>query len=392
MGNRSVWEVIENNTTNLVTTMKIIILGPAWPYRGGIAAFNERLAHQFMQEGHEVELLTFTLQYPSFLFPGTTQYSPDPQPADLHIQRVLNSCNPFNWIRVGRQIAAMQADLLVVAFWLPFMAPALGTVIRVAKRHCKKLKATAILHNLLPHEHRIGDKQFASYFVHALDKSVALSESVCEQVRQFCPDLPQACSPHPLYDNFGKSVSREEAIQHLGLNPEKRYLLFFGLIRDYKGLDWLMEAWRRVLDTCPQADQYQLVVAGEFYSHAEKYQALEKDLHLENKIVWRCEFVPDAEVRYYFAIADMVVQPYKSATQSGVTQIAYHFERPMLVTRVGGLSEIVPDGKVGYSVEPSVEGVAEALGKYIVEKPDFAQGIREEKKKYSWEAMSRCFL
>lgn len=372
--------------------MRIIILGPAWPYRGGIAAFNERLARQLQSEGHEVELLTFTLQYPSFLFPGKTQYSPDPAPEDLCITRMLNSCNPFNWIRLGRHIADKQPDRLLIAFWLPFMGPAFGTVARVAKWYCKKMQVTAILHNLLPHDHKIGDKPFSRYFVGCLDRSVALSQSVCEDVRLFSPSLPQACSPHPLYDNFGVAVSREEALAHLGLDANQRYLLFFGLIRDYKGLDWLMQAWRKTLDTTPEAKDYRLLVAGEFYSHEDKYKALEQELSLEGQIVWKSLFVPDAEVRYYFGAADMVVQPYKSATQSGVTQIAYHFEKPMLVTKVGGLAEIVPDGKVGYSVEPNIDAVATALSKFIKTNPDFTEGIRDEKRKYSWSAMSKAIL
>lgn len=368
--------------------MKISILGPAWPYRGGIAAFNERLALQLQAEGHDVRLYTFTLQYPGFLFPGKTQYSVEPAPATLRIERSLNSCNPLSWWRLGRRIAKQRPDLLIVAYWLPFMAPALGTVCRLARRN-GHTKVVALLHNLIPHESRPGDKLFSRYFIGSIDAAVSLSKSVLEDIKVFNAQLPAVFSPHPLYDNFGEKVSREEACAHLGLDPNKRYFLFFGLIRDYKGLDWLLEAFAKVRDNSSLIPLHSsLIIAGEFYTDGSKYHALAEKLQLEEHLEWRSEFVPDSEVRYYFSAADLIVQPYKTATQSGVTQIAYHFEKPMLVTRVGGLSEIVPDGKVGYAVEPTVDAIAAALQDFIEHHPDFTAGILDEKQKYSWPVMT----
>ena len=327
---------------------RIIIVGPAYPYRGGIADFNERLAHEFINEGHEVTIYTFTLQYPSFLFPGKTQYAEGPVPEGLNIVRKVNSVNPLNWLKVGREIRRQRPDMVMIRFWLPFMAPCLGTIARVVRRD-KHIKVVALLDNVVPHEKRIGDRVFARYMIKSVGGYVAMSESVLADAKAFDDTKPLALTPHPLYDSFGAKVTREEAIGVLGLDADTRYILFFGLIRDYNGLDLLLRAFA---DSRLRGKGVKLIVAGEFYGNAEKYEQLERELGLAEHIVWYKEFVPADKVRYFFAAADLVAQPYKSATQSGITQIAYHFERPMLVTNVGGLAEIVPHGKVGYVTQP----------------------------------------
>ena len=360
---------------------KIIIVGPAYPYRGGISAFSERLAAEFASRGADVRLVTFTLQYPSFLFPGKTQYSEGPAPEGLQITRMLNSCNPFNWIRTGLKLRKMKADKIIFAFWMPFMAPAMGTVARIAKK--SGARCIGLVHNLIPHEHKPGDKFFSRFFCNSVDAFVTMSESVLGDIRSFVPQKPSAMCPHPLYDHFGTPVPREEALAKLGLDADKRYLLFFGLIRDYKGLDWLLEAFAD--QRFSQFPDLKLVVAGEFYSNPEKYsEAIEA---LGDRVIMRPEYIPDDMVRYYFCAADLVVQPYKTATQSGITQIAYHFDKPMLVTRVGGLPEIVPDGVAGYVAEPSVPAIADALVRYASQRPDFSTGVTSQKQKYSWGKM-----
>lgn len=359
---------------------RIIILGPAYPYRGGIAAFNERLAREFSGQGHEVETVTFTLQYPSFLFPGETQFSTEQPPRDMKIERRINSISPLNWIRTARALRRKNADLLVIAFWMPYMGAALGTIARLSKT-----PTVALVHNLIPHEHKPGDALFSKYFCRSVDRFVALSESVKGDIRKFVPEKPVAVSPHPLYDNFGNAVSREEACARLGLDPADRILLSFGLVREYKGLDWLLEAFASL----ENRKHVKLVVAGEFYSDPEKYHTIARTLGIDDEVIWRSNFIPDSEVKYYFCAADLVVQPYKSATQSGVTQIAYHFDRPMIVTRVGGLAETVPDGKVGYCVEPSWQAVADGIARFLRDAPDFSEGLAEEKTKYSWTALTK---
>ena len=369
---------------------RIIIVGPAYPYRGGIADFNERLSREFQREGHEVTIYTFTLQYPGFLFPGKTQYSTSPAPADLNIERKVNSINPINWIKVGREIRRQRPDIVMIRFWLPFLAPCLGTIARVVRRD-KHIKVVALLDNVIPHERRIGDRLFARYMIKSVGGYVAMSDSVLKDAKSFDDTKPCSLTPHPLYDNFGDKVSRDEAIAHLRLDADQRYILFFGLIRDYKGLDLLLRAFA---DKRLRGKNVKLLVAGEFYSNAERYEQLEQELELAQHIVWCKEFIPADEVRYYFAVADLVAQPYKSATQSGITQIAYHFERPMLVTDVGGLAEIVPHGKVGYVVKPNTDDIADALVDFINHKQDsdFSTGIAEEKIKYTWDKMTATLI
>ena len=367
--------------------MRIVILGTAYPYRGGLAAFNERLAKEALASGDEVEVLTFTMQYPDFLFPGKTQYSDDPAPKDLTIRRVMNSINPLSWIRTGRMIRRMQPDLLIVPFSIPLMAPCLGTIARIAKRG--GIKVVSVLHNVIPHEPKPWDGVLIRYFIRSVDGFVAMSESVRHDCLQFIPKKhPKqvALYPHPLYDHFGVLMDKTEARRQLGLPETGKILLFFGFIRDYKGLDLLLRAYA---DARLQNEQVHLVIAGEFYNNADKYYALEKELGLKQPVIWRTEFIPNEQVRVYFSAADLIVQPYKTATQSGVTQIAYHFRKPMLVTNVGGLAEIVPNGKVGYVTAVDPQAIADALADFCAREDSecFRAGIEEERQKYSWSRM-----
>ena len=370
--------------------MKIIIIGTAYPYRGGLAAFNERLAREFAIQGHEVEMVTFSLQYPSFLFPGKTQYSAEPAPADLKIQRAINSIHPLNWWREGKKIAKKQPNLVIIKFWLPFMAPCFATIARRIKKITnRKTRVISILDNIIPHEKRIGDRGLTQYFVNSVDGFVAMSRSVLNDVNRFDKHKPKTFSPHPLYDHFGEKISKQEALRKLALDEKQQYMLFFGIIRDYKGLDLLLKAYA---DKRFRTMNLKLIVAGEFYNNANPYFALEENLGLKNEIVWHPHFIPDSEVKYYFCAADMIVQPYKTATQSGVTQIAYHFEKPMLVTNVGGLGEMVPDQKVGYVVEPNEKAVADALFDFFTgqKEPLYAENLKIEKEKYSWGRMTEA--
>ena len=378
--------------------MKIVILGTAYPYRGGLATFNERLARQFLSEGHEVEVWTFTLQYPSFLFPGKTQYSSEKAPNDLLIRRVLNSCNPFNWIRVGHQLRKAAPDMLICCYWMAFFAPAYGLISRIARRN-GKTKAIALVHNMMPHEPSILDKLFAPYFVKSQNGFVALSESVVKDIEKIELSIvnsqlsikPKAFSPHPIYDHYGERMTKEEACKALGIDPKKNYMLFFGLVRAYKGLDLLLDAFAQIKDQLPSL---QLIIAGEFYEDEEKYRAQIATNGLGERVILRNEFIPDADLRKYFGAADLIVQPYKTATQSGVTQVAFHFEKPMLVTNVGGLAEIVHDHQMGYACNPSAEAIAQDLLDYFTHdrQPAYTEYLIKEKTKYAWSNMTRAFL
>lgn len=374
--------------------MKVIILGTAWPYRGGLATFNERLARQFVSEGHEVELYTFTLQYPSFLFPGKTQYTNEPAPADLTIRRVLNSCNPINWLRVGHAIRKAAPDMLICCYWMSFFAPAFGLVSRIARRN-ERTRCIALVHNMIPHEPNILDKLFAPYFVASQDGFVALSESVVGDIEKVESQTsrvkrPKTFSPHPIYDHYGERMSKEEACKALGLPADKDYMLFFGLVRAYKGLDLLLGAFGCIKDQLPNL---QLIIAGEFYEDEDKYRAQIAQLGLADRVIIRNEFIPDGDLRKYFGAADLIVQPYKTATQSGVTQVAFHFEKPMLVTNVGGLGEIVHDHQMGYACDPTAESIAaDVLDYYQNDRQQaFTAYLQKEKTKYAWSSMTRAY-
>lgn len=369
--------------------MKIIIVGTAHPYRGGLAAFNERLALQFQQEGHDVEVYTFTLQYPKMLFPGKTQYTDDPAPAGLTIHRRINSVNPINWIRVGRELRKKNPDVVVFAYWMSFMAPAFGTIARYLK---KPTRCIALVHNMIPHEPNILDKILPPYFVGAMDGFTALSQSVVKDIEKYDhKGTPKCWAPHPIYDHYGDRIDKGEARRRLGLNAEGRYVLFFGFIRDYKGLDLLIDAFG---DPRLQDMGVRLVVAGEFYGDSKPYLDRIHALDIDDRVVLHNDYIPESQVGLYFCAADIVAQPYKTATQSGVTQVAFHFEKPMLVTNVGGLPEIVPDGKIGYVVEPDAQAIADALVRFYQEgrEAEFTEGVREEKKKYAWSRMTEAVL
>lgn len=373
--------------------MKICILGPAHPYRGGIAKFNEVLAAALQEEGHEVKIVNFTMQYPSFLFPGKTQFTRVEAPVGLRIERRINSVNPLNWLRVGREVARERPDLLIVRFWMPFMGPALGTIAGVVRRKSPKTRIVALTDNIVPHEHKPGDRLLTSYFLRRMDGVVYMSEEVGRDLDSFHYRGARAMSPHPIYDTYGPAVSKAEACTALGLDPGLDYVLFFGFIRDYKGLDLLLEAWAR-LKAAGKTGGKKLLVAGEYYGNQQKYDALILALGLSEDVIIHDRYIEENEVKNYFGAADLVVQPYRSATQSGVTQVAYHFGTPMVVTRVGGLPEIVPDGRVGYVVEIDPGAIASAIEEFYDgdHAAEFRDNIAMEKGRFSWSVLTGVFM
>lgn len=365
--------------------MKVTLVGTAHPFRGGIAVFIERLAKAFKQNKDEVRISTFTLQYPKILFPGETQLSSSPKPTDLDITQEVNSINPFNWIKVGNKIRKEKPDLVIFKYWIPFMGPSLGTIARRIRKN-NHTKVIVVVDNIIPHEKRFGDNALNKYFVKSVDAFVAMSQSVLDDLKTFDAQKPKLLSPHPLYDNFGTAKTREEALKALDLDAKSNYMLFFGIIRQYKGLDILLKAFA---DKRLNNGKNKLIVAGEFYEDDTVYRDLIKKHQLEDAIVLATKFIPDEEVVNYFCAADIIVQPYKHATQSGVTQIAYHFEKPMLVTDVGGLKEIVPHNKVGYVTNPNEQEVADALIDFYENNraEEFVAGVKDEKQKYTWQTM-----
>lgn len=372
---------------------KIVLISPAHPLRGGIAASAERLAEALQAAGHDVVIYSFSLQYPAFLFPGKSQFSDDPPPKGLKIKTRLNSINPLNWPIVGREIARENPDRIIVRFWLPLMGPCLGSVLRMARFFSKKaFKVTALVDNIIPHEKRPGDRVFARYFVRACDDFVVMSKSVGEEIRQFIPNGAAAGSairfaPHPVYDTYGEPVEKTEARRQLNLPEGAPTVLFFGFIRKYKGLDLLLQA-------LVQTPDIHAIVAGECYENQALYQNIIAENHLTERVHLFTDFIPADQVRFYFSASDLVVQPYRSATQSGISQIAYHFDKPMIVTNVGGLPEIVTDGVSGYVVAPEPEAIATAMKDFFEQKraENMAEGVRREKVRFSWEHLVETLL
>ncbi len=367
---------------------KIVILGTAHPLRGGLAAFNQRMAEALQAEGHTVRIESFSLQYPAVLFPGKSQFTDEPPPQNLSIQSRVNSINPLSWLRVGKILQKERPDLIIVKFWLPFMGPAFGTILRLARKN-RHTRVVAILDNFIPHEGRPGDAAFTRYFAGPVDAFITMSRQVLGEVQAALPHKPAAFTPHPVYDIYGEAVAKKEACEKLGLDAEKKYLLFFGFIRAYKGLDLLLEALPLVKDP-----DIHLIIAGEYYGDPAPYEALISGNGLEGRVHRFTDFIPTEDVRFYFSAADLVVQPYKSATNSGITQVAYHFEKPMVVTNVGGLPEVVPDGKAGFVVAPQPAAIAAGIERFF--SGDFKEkmqtGLREEKRKYSWETFVEVVL
>ena len=372
-------------------SLNIVIVGTAYPFRGGLATFNQRLAQQFQADGHHVELITFTTQYPSLLFPGKTQLTNDPAPAELSIRRAVNSCNPLSWIRVGHLLRKQCPDLVICCYWMAFFAPAFATIERIAKRN-GHTRCVALVHNMIPHEPTVLDKLFAPSFVHNTDGFVALSKSVLTDIDKLGgKQKPKSFSPHPIYDHYGEPMTKAAACEALRIDSKYDYMLFFGLVRAYKGLDLLIDAFARIKDNLPNL---RLLIAGEFYEDEQKYREQIRQAGLDNKVIIRNEFIADSELRTYFGAAGLIVQPYKSATQSGVTQVAFHFEKPMLVTNVGGLAEIVHHGLMGYAVAPEAPAIAKAIHDYYTNdrQEQFTEYLRLEKDKYTWDKMTHTFI
>ncbi|MFK7982626.1 MAG: glycosyltransferase [Saprospiraceae bacterium] len=365
---------------------KIVFLGPVHPFRGGIASFSERLAQEFITLGNKVELHTFTLQYPSILFPGKTQFTNSKAPENLTIKRTYSSINPISWYTAGKAIKKLKPDLVICRFWLPFMAPCFGTIIKIIKTN-KHTKVLAIVDNIVPHEKRIGDKTLAQFFCNQVDAFVAMSKSVVDSLKGFVTTQPIKYIPHPIYDNYGNPLVKNEARKWLNISPSEKIILFFGFIRDYKGLDLLIKA---MADERIKAAGIRLVIAGEYYANQAAYEQLIEELEVRDQLILKTDFIPDEEVKYYFSAADLVVQTYKTATQSGISQLCYHFEKPMVVTNVGGLPEIVQHGKAGYVVEVDPKSIADGILQFYNEnrEAEFAEAVAIRKKEFGWHTMT----
>ncbi len=366
--------------------MKITILGPAHPYRGGLASIMQTMAYEFQSRGEEVDIDTFTLQYPEFLFPGKSQTVDSDPPAGLTIERCVNTVNPFNWIRVGLRLRRERPDFVLFKYWTPFMAPCFGTIAKLARSN-GHTKVICQIDNVEPHEHHIIDRPCNHYFLGSVDGYVYMSEQVHSELKAYSSS-PAIFSPHPMFENFGSRVDRDEACKKIDLDPNFNYAMFFGLIRDYKGLDLLIKAWGEIKKS-GKSEGKKLLIAGEFYSPKEPYLKLIEECGVTEDVILHGHFIADEDIKNYFSAADFVVLPYHTASQSGVTQIAYNFSLPMVVSNVGGLPEIVPHDCVGRVCEPTTESVADAIYQTWSDNnlSRYVKNMANERKRFSWAEM-----
>jgi glycosyltransferase involved in cell wall biosynthesis len=375
--------------------MKVVIIGPAYPLRGGLASFDQRLCRAFTEAGHDASIYSFSLQYPGFLFPGTTQYSSDPPPEGIEIHSLINSISPLNWLSTGERLRKEAPDLLVVRYWLPFMGPALGTILRRVRKN-GRTRIIAITDNVLPHEKRPGDLVFTRYFLKACDGFITMSDEVMQDLRKFEKTKPAEKVIHPLYDNFGEIVPKPDARHmlneklNLNIGADEKIVLFFGFIRKYKGLDLLLRA---MAEPGIREAGIRLLVAGEYYDEEKTYTDLIAELKIKDRLILKTDFIPDSEVQYYLCASDAVIQPYRHATQSGVTPLAYHFEKPMIVTDVGSLPSHVIHEQTGLVAKPEPSSIARAILRFFELGEDyFIPHLRMEKKKYSWKNLVNTIL
>ncbi|MBO5419756.1 MAG: glycosyltransferase [Bacteroidales bacterium] len=363
--------------------MKIAILSCFYPYRGGISQFNACL-YQELSKHHIVKAFNFKRQYPEFLFPGKTQYvTPDDEAVPVESTFLLDTADPFSYVSTYKAIREWEPDVLIVRYWMSYFGPSLGYVTRKMKKHCKVI---SILDNVIPHEPRFFDTPLTKYFLKGSSGSVTLCEAVSKDLLRLKPDARYTVIQHPLYSHFGQKMDRSEAERILNLEPGKKNLLFFGLIRAYKGLDILLEAFGGL------SDDYQLIIAGEPYGSFERYQEIIDRLPGKDRIRMELKYIKDSEVSIYFSAADLAVLPYRSATQSGISSVSYHFEVPMIVTAVGGLKETIGDRGTGIAAS---ECTPDAIRKEIIGyfstpgmKEKCINCIRQEKERLSWHAFA----
>lgn len=366
--------------------MRIAYLSTFYPFRGGIAQFNADL-YEELARNHEVKAFTFTRQYPSFLFPGKTQYvTPEDKAKVIDSEAVLDTANPFSWFSAARRIASWKPDLLIMKYWMSYLAPSLGTTARLLRR--KGIPSVTILDNVIPHESRFFDKPFSRWFLRQNSGCVAMSEAVLKDLLALAPDKPCILQPHPLYDHFGEKIGKADARQRLRLDPDRKTLLFFGLIRDYKGLDLLIDAMPML------GAEYQLVIAGESYGSFERYERQIAASGCADRIRVFNRYIGDEEVPVFFSAADLCVLPYKSATQSGITAIALHFDLPLAATPVGGLAESIEKPGIGVMADGiSAEALARAVRSFCAAGPDaFTDRIRAVKSTLTWPVFSERIL
>ena len=360
---------------------KLILIGPAHPLRGGIAAFNHQMARAFQEQGWLVKMISYSYQYPNLLFPGKDQYTDDPAPPDLEIEEKLHSLNVLSWNKLAKYIVGEKPHLVIAQYWMPFIGIALAPVLKKIKKLDQNIISSVLVHNLIPHETKPGDKYFTKKILKAADSYISISNAVGDDILQVNSEVKLHRMFFPILNQYGELIEKTEAKRRLGLDEQINYLLFFGLVRKYKGLDILIKALPLL-----KQENLKLLVAGEFYEDFAIYEKLINDFNLKEYVIFRNQYIPEEQVRDYFSAADVVVLPYRTATQSGITQMALHFEKAIISTNVGGLHEVVKNGSNGYLVEPDSKQIALAIELFYSgqKEEEFSLASKELKEKLSW--------
>jgi len=363
--------------------MKIVLVGPFPPYRGGISMFNYSLANELSQS-NEVHRISFSLQYPRLLFPGKTQYFDF---EGKQSKAMINSINPFSWKKTVKFINSQTPDVVIFQYWMPFLAPCLGFIAKRLRK--KRVKVISVLHNVKPHENHIGDKRLSRYFLKQNDGFVVMSKAVRDDLLSFIPDAKYILHPFPIDSQFGDSIDQIEARKKIGIPLDKKVLLFFGLIRNYKGLDLVVDAFNKL------SDEYFLVIAGESYGKFDNYQKQIDSNTNKERIMKHIKFIADDQVSFFISAADLNVLPYKTATQSAVVAMAYQFDLPVLVTDVGGLKGMVEPYGTGVVVDtPDSVLISEGIETFFNDnmESNCKNNIQKYKTDYSWDNFAKVVL
>lgn len=365
--------------------MKIAYISTFYPYRGGIAQFNADLFRAFERLGHEINAYTFTRQYPNVLFPGSSQLVSSGDIVDkIPADRIIDTMNPVSYLTAAMKIKKFNPELVLTKFWLPFFGPSLGRVLKSTKKYATNI---SIVDNAIPHEKRAFDKSFTKYYFKQNHKFISMSKSVSNDILKIDPNADVSLHPHPLYDHFPKSIPRMEARKKLGLKNDDKIMLFFGFIRDYKGLDILIESLVQM------PENYKLLIAGEIYGNFNKYEILINKLNLKDRIVSHIRYIKDSEVSLFFSASDLAMLTYRSATQSGILGIAYHYNLPVIATDTGGMREMIEPyktGKVIPKADPSL--IQKSVMDFFENPKDYFSNINEFKKIASWENLAKFIL
>lgn len=368
--------------------MKITIISTFPPYRGGIAHFNT-LLYNYFKKNHDVSVINFSRQYPSILFPGKSQLDNRMTTAEIFGDRLLDSIDPISWIKVFQKLKKDSPNLIIYKYWMPFFAPSLGTIAFLTNRYTK-VKSLCIIDNLIPHERKIGDMLLNRYIINSTNYFLVMSKKVEQDLIKLKPDAKYKLVKHPIYTNFGIPLSKQVAKKNLNITEEK-VILYFGYIRKYKGIKYLIRAIPKILENL----DVKTIIAGEFYDSREPYIKEIKKTGKEDKIMLVDSFIPDDKVNIYFSAADLAVLPYTSATQSGIVQIAMNYNLPCLVTNVGGLPEVVKHGKNGFLVPPeNSDAIAQAVIDFykVVNRHRMVENVKDQKLKYGWNQIENSML